>query len=383
MPRRTQAPRLHLRLRRYPRGHVWEIRDGTLRISTGCGEHDTQRAHEALARHIAEKYRAPGALAADKLLIDEVMAAYLKDYAQHSPSREFLFATARPTLQWWTGKKLADVNGRNCRAYLAWRTRQTYRGRAISEHTARHDLKTLRTAINWYHREHGPLPSVPRVTLPPKPAQRKDYWLTRDEVAARIRSARKSPRTAHVARLVLIGVYTGTRPGAILGLKWLPSPTGGWFDLEQGVLHRRGPNARRSKKRQPPARIHTRLLPHLLRWRTHDLARGITSVIHYRGLPVQKLRNSWKSAAQLAGAQRKDSPHITRHTAATWQMQAGTNLYEAAGYLGMSPETLWETYGHHHPDFQSDAASVVAKKGAKRLVSGPISGPRCSRQFVK
>src|SRR5262245_9165028 len=376
MPRRTQAPRLHLRLRRYPRGHVWEIRDGTLRISTGCGEHDTQRAHEALARHIAEKYRAPGALAADKLLIDEVMAAYLKDYAQHSPSREFLFATARPTLQWWTGKKLADVNGRNCRAYLAWRTRQTYRGRAISEHTARHDLKTLRTAINWYHREHGPLPSVPRVTLPPKPAQRKDYWLTRDEVAARIRSARKSPRTGHVARFLLIGVYTGTRPGAILGLKWLPSPTGGWFDLEQGVLHRRGPNARRSKKRQPPARIHTRLLPHLLRWRAQDLARGITSVIHYQGLPVQKLRNSWKNVAQLAGAQRKDSPHITRHTAATWQMQAGTNLYEAAGYLGMSPETLWETYGHHHPDFQSDAASAVAKKGRKQPPFGtPIRTP--------
>jgi hypothetical protein len=62
-------------------------------------EDDTQRAQEALARHIANKYRSPGALGPDKLLIDEVMAAYLKDYAQHSPLREFLFATARPTLQ--------------------------------------------------------------------------------------------------------------------------------------------------------------------------------------------------------------------------------------------------------------------------------------------
>src|SRR5262249_50403121 len=201
-------PRLHLRLRQPPREHVWEIRDGALRISTGCGEHDTQRAQEALTRHIAEKYRPPGALAADKLLIDEVVAAYLKEYAQHSPSREFLFATARPMLQWWSGKKLANVNGGNCRAYAGWRTRQTYRGRRISEQTARHDLKTLRTAINWYHREHGPLPSVPRVTLPPRAPQRIDYWLTRNEVAARIRAARKSPRTAHVARVLLIGVYT-------------------------------------------------------------------------------------------------------------------------------------------------------------------------------
>ena len=60
--------RLHLRLRPHPRKNVWDTRDGTLRISTGCGEHDTQRAQEALARYIAEKYSPPGALAADKLL---------------------------------------------------------------------------------------------------------------------------------------------------------------------------------------------------------------------------------------------------------------------------------------------------------------------------
>ena len=58
-------------------------------------------------------------------------------------------------------------------------------------------------------------------------------------------------------------------------------------------------------------------------------------------------------------------PHIIRHTAATWQMQAGTDLYEAAGYLGMTPETLWEEYGHHHPDFQSKAASAVARRATK------------------
>jgi integrase len=265
---------------------------------------------------------------------------------------------------------------------VLWRTRQTYRGRTISDQTARHDLKTLRTAINWYHREHGPLPSVPRVTLPPKAPQRKDYWLTRDEVAARIRAARKSPNTSHVARLLLVGVYTGTRPGSILDLKWLPSPSGGWFDLEQCVLHRRAWNARRSRKRQPPARIHSRLIPHLLRWRAKDLQHGITSVVHYQGMPVKKLRRSWKTVAELAGTSRMDAPHIVRHTAATWQMQAGTNLYEAAGYLGMSPETLWDTYGHHHPEFQSEAAKAVAKKARTQSVSGPQSGPRRSHKML-
>jgi hypothetical protein len=34
------------------------------------------------------------------------------------------------------------------------------------------------------------------------------------------------------------------------------------------------------------------------------------------------------------------------------------DLWEAAGSLGMSPETLRTVYGKHHPDFQKNAAEV-------------------------
>jgi integrase len=294
------------------------------------------------------------------------MAGYLQDVADHSPSRDFLVYTSQAVLTWWGAKRLDEVNAGNCRAFVEWRCSQRVRRsktpRLVTDQTARHELKTLRTAINYYHREHGPLAAVPKVTLPQRSPQRIDYWLTRKDVAARIKAARSDPLSHHVARLLLIGVYSGTRPGAILGLKWLPSTTDGWFDLERGVLHRKGLKARRSKKRAPPARIHERLLPHLLRWSKADLAAGVTSVVHYQGQPIRKLRRSWATVARRAGATRKDGPHIVRHTAATWQMQAGTDLFEAAGYLGMSPETLWATYGHHHPDFQATAARAIPRK---------------------
>jgi hypothetical protein len=32
-------------------------------------------------------------------------------------------------------------------------------------------------------------------------------------------------------------------------------------------------------------------------------------------------------------------------------MQSGTDRWQAAGYLGMSVETLEKVYGHHHPDY--------------------------------
>ena len=34
------------------------------------------------------------------------------------------------------------------------------------------------------------------------------------------------------------------------------------------------------------------------------------------------------------------TPHIFRHTAATWLMQPGIDMWEAAGFLGMTVEML-------------------------------------------
>ena len=154
------------------------------------------------------------------------MNAYLKEHAPTRPSKDWIADMAGDILQWWGDKALSEVNGRNCRAYLEWRTAQPIRrftksrARNVSEATVWHELKTLRAAINYYHKEHGPLLSVPAVTLPPKAPPRIDYFWTRDEAAKRIRAARRRPETHHLVRLIVIGYYTGTRPGAILKLHW-------------------------------------------------------------------------------------------------------------------------------------------------------------------
>ena len=63
-------------------------------------------------------------------------------------------------------------------------------------------------------------------------------------------------------------------------------------------------------------------------------------------------------------------PHTLRHTAATWLMQRGVNLWTAAGYLGMTVEVLERTYGHHHPDHLAEAVQgITAKKIAKKAAA--------------
>jgi hypothetical protein len=55
-----------------------------------------------------------------------------------------------------------------------------------------------------------------------------------------------------------------------------------------------------------------------------------------------------------------------------WLMQRGVPIWEAVGFLGMSPEVPQQTYGHHHPDYLHGAAAAIGQK--RRYVSGVESG---------
>lgn len=355
MPRPRKPARLWLRKARPGYNATWLILDGGRQHPTGCGAGELERAQEALAAYLASSYRPPSSRVLSELFVEDVMTVYLREHAPTVARPDFIATTAKPILEWWAGKKLSDVRGQTCRDYVAWRTR------SVSTATARHDLKTLRAAINYYHREHGPLTAVPPVTIP-SAAEGRTRWLTRDEVAALIRSARRLG-LHHVARFALVGVYTGTRSQALLALSWLPQTAGGWVDLERGVIYRRGSSeAEGATKRRPSSRLHARLIPHMRRWQTADLAAGIVHVVHWERQRIRKLRRSWRSACAAAGLGSDVVPHTLRHTAATWQMQSGTPTWEASGYLGMSEEVLRRVYGHHHPDHQGEAARADGRR---------------------
>ena len=166
----------------------------------------------------------------------------------------------------------------------------------------------------------------------------------------------------HVARFMLVGFYTGTRHGAICSAALTPAVGRGHVDTDSGVFHRHRQGTRRTNKRQPPVKLPPRLLAHLRRWKRLGIARH--AVVEWNGKPVASVRKSFAAAVRAAGIDRHITPHICRHTAATWATQQGSDIWDAAGFLGMSPELLERVYGHHHPDFQSDVAERMS--GQKR-----------------
>ena len=85
--------------------------------------------------------------------------------------------------------------------------------------------------------------------------------------------------------------------------------------------------------------------------------------------PSCRSRRAFRKPVELAGIDTENgdvTPHTLRHTAATWFMQHGTNMWVAAGYLGLTVEVLERVYGHHHPAYQAEAVENIASKAKRR-----------------
>jgi integrase len=240
-----------------------------------------------------------------------------------------------------------------------------------------------------------------KVTLPPKGLPR-ERWLTRSEAARLLwtcwrhrelqlrhrgpHKGEKLPTTRyplrHLARFILIGLYAGTRASAIAAASPERGDCRSFVDLERGIFYRLAEGARPTKKRQPPAPIPARLLAHMRRWR----AKGIVKehFVEWNGAPVASVKTALKTAVRLTRLSGKVTPHTLRHTAATWLMQNGVNMWRAAGFLGMSLETLDRVYGHHHPDYFSDAAEAIGRKPkANHPLVVSLVGAASRRQNLK
>lgn len=391
MPRSSKGARLWLEPEERDAGgklvrrSTWVIRDESRKIRTGCSATNRQGAEQALAEYIAAKYQVPRDRGRhpSQILVLDVLNIYLADVAPKHADASITTGRVMTLADWWGGKTLAQVNGESCRAYVAHRIKQPRKAsrpertgnapRMVTDAGARRELEDLRSAIN-HHRREGLCSEIVSVALPDK-SESRDAWLTRDEAAAllwaawRARQQFKGTDTKrdvgrHIARFVLVGLYTGTRHAAICGAALKPAVGRGHVDLDRGIFYRRAPGAKETKKRQPPVRLPERLLAHLRRWERLGIARH--AVVEWNGKPVASVRKGFAAAVSAADIDpaKNATPHILRHTAATWAMQNGSDLWEAAGFLGMSPEILQRVYGHHHPDFQADVAQKVA--GQKR-----------------
>jgi integrase len=348
MPRKRLPARLYLRQResREPR---WVIIDGRTEIDTGCGPGDYKQAQDQLGEYIAEtreidtSTRNPA-----QISCADVIALYSK----HHPAAPGCYH-AKPLLDFFGLKTLSEINGQLCRDYRA------ERGKKVVDSTVRRELGTFQAAINFWHLE-SPLNAVPVITKPAESAPR-DRVLTRTEAAKMLNAARKL-RLPYVARFILLGLYTGTRHATLLRLRWYETPDAGWIDAERGIIYRAGKAEKQTRKRRGTARLPDRLLAHVRRWARVDLGAGPqTAVIRYKGNPIGRQQRGWEAVVKAAGCE-DVTPHVLKHSATTWLLREGVDLFDISALTSTSMKTLETVYGHHNPEFQEATKNAFRRR---------------------
>lgn len=401
MSRISKGPRLYKRAARRKNGAivrqpVWVVLDGSKEISTGVAATPDQskapaEAVKFLSDYLIKQVRPERkAREIDDIPIADVLSIYLDDQIETEKTESELTARERHLVQtlgrlnkYWGSKVLTDINTREAKGYVKHRQKD-----GGGPGGARRDLEMLRAAINHHGAENLHYGKV-SVWLPEK-GEARDRWLTRSEAAAMIWAAwryrevqtihvgpEKGKKVItdrrplrHVARFLLIGCYTGTRAGAIASASKLRSIGKSYVDLERGMYYRKAIGKKTTNKRQPPAPIPPRLLTHMRRWDRLGVAKE--HFIEYNGKPVLSVKKAFSTVVKLAKIDttiENVTPHTLRHTAATWLMHQGVDLWTAAGYLGMTVEVLERVYGHHHPDHLADAVrGITAKRPMKKAV---------------
>lgn len=405
MGRPPKGARLHLRKgivdRRSGRelAPIYYIKDGHRSFSTGCGPERLAEAEAQLAAYLAKKGKpvAPARNSATDpadVLIAEVVALYAREKAPKAADPKAVAARLSVVLEWWGEMTVADIRRSSCLAYVTHRQTQPVRSYKnpktaprVTAAGARRELEDLSAAVSWWAGEH-PLTYKPVFTLPPPTESSRDA-LSPSQAAALLWAAmgwRRQPdgswkrlsksavaNRRHLRRFILLGLYSGSRPGVLPKLQWSASDDSAWVDLEKGWVYRRGRReADTPTKRRPMIRIPKRLLAHMKRWRAMDEAKSvelaaalrppITTVLHHGGEPIGgKIRKGYANVVADAGLHPEITPHWHRHTCATWLMEDNVPMRLAAQYLGMTVRTLEKHYAHHRPGHQAEVDKALSK----------------------
>ncbi|MFK4044515.1 tyrosine-type recombinase/integrase [Roseomonas mucosa] len=219
----------------------------------------------------------------------------------------------------------------------------------LSNGTLIRELVTLRAALRWAV-EDKMIPEAPHIEVPSAPPPR-DRWLTREEADRLLRHCEQP----HIRLFVALALYTAARHGALTELRWDQVQLGaGLIALGRGVGNKR-------RAVVPIARTLRPLLEEA--WAEREAARKAGHhvpefVLEWRGERIGSLKKAFQSAARKADLTGV-TPHVLRHTAATWMAQAGRSFEEIAAFLGNSVAMVEKIYAHHHPDHLRAAAHAL------------------------
>jgi hypothetical protein len=410
-----------LKLRRYKadkKGYVRPaqryIYDNGEQHYLGLGEDDLEAAQAALREYVAQKHAEevakpsgrPQRLAPHETPIADVIAHYsLKVVPRFEPSegnrgkprqkRDFL-QRMDVLLDYWGEKTVDDIDANTCAGFSA----------RHSASTARRCLEDLRAAVKRYVHDRKMAAGGDYVFELPAANPARYGFFTRSQMARLVWAAYRKKQSysftgrrakaenrgqtretaarprRHIARFLLVGVYTGTRTDRIERASFYREPGRPYVDVEAGIFYRNAIGEMvPDNKRAGPVRIPGRLLAHMRRWKSN----GARYVVEHRpgstgstASAFFRLLKEVLSEQEIAAMDL--NRHTLKHTCATWAMIAARPIEEVAGYLETSDKIIRKHYGHHHPDHQRGFGDAFTTGRAGRVQFGKEKQKKPARQ---
>lgn len=212
----------------------------------------------------------------------------------------------------------------------------------VKPSTVNRELALLSVAISYARKMEFDIPPFPRGFKLREPESRL-RWLTEDEADRLIEAARTS-KAEFLADWIRVALDTGMRVREICSLRW--------GDLLTDRLTVQAPNAKPGKSRTIP------LTPAALAAIRRQPKRSVWIFSQPDGMPVKDLRSALTNACKRAAIDRI-TPHVLRHTCASWLVQRGVPLYSVRVMLGHSTISVTERYAHLAPEHLQDCVTAL------------------------
>lgn len=208
--------------------------------------------------------------------------------------------------------------------------------------TVNRELALLSVAMNHARKLGFALPPLPRGLKMREPETRL-RWLTEDE-ADRLMGAAQASKAEFLADWIRVALDTGMRAGEIFGLRW--------GDLLTDRLTVQAHNAKSGRSRTIP------LTPAAQAALRRQPKRSVWVFSQPDGSPVKDVRTAMVNACKRAGIE-PVTPHLLRHTCASWLVQRGVPLYSVRSMLGHSTVAVTERYAHLAPEHLRECVEAL------------------------
>lgn len=317
------------------------------RIRRSLGTDDLDEAKRRLPAFLRQM-----AMPAD-LTVKHLWDAYRSDKGEKRISGNMVFS-GKSVLAEFGGHRPDDITAVACRAYARKRKSQ---GRKPG--TVWTELNHLRIVMNWAAKMRH-IPAKVYVELPQKPPPR-DKRLTRPEAASLIAAAQPE----HIRLAIILMLGTAARIGAILDLTW------DRVDFTRGLVTYADDSDEALRKGRATVRMNAMVRRALLAAKKAAVSEY---VVEWAGKKVGSVKRGFAASVERAGLGGV-TPHVLRHTAATFMAEAGRPMNEIAAVLGHRDSSITErVYARFSPTFLKESTDVLDLEGVPFDVTEPEDG---------